>query len=78
MTVEQRREFLEFALRLVRAAEGQIMPYYHNCAVSQKPDGSDVTRADLASEQTMRRMIAQRFPYHAVLGEEQDAEDILP
>lgn len=67
---QQRQELLDFALQLASAAEEQIMPRYHNCAVNQKRDGSDVTEADLAAEKMMREMIARRFPAHAVLGEE--------
>ncbi|MFN2555428.1 MAG: inositol monophosphatase family protein [Nitriliruptorales bacterium] len=36
-----------------------------------KDDGSPVTAADRAAEAAMRRAIAQRFPSHAVLGEEE-------
>ncbi len=36
-----------------------------------KDDGSPVTAADRAAEGAMRRAIAQRFPAHAVLGEEE-------
>lgn len=36
-----------------------------------KADGSPVTEADRAAEGAMRRAIAQRFPSHGVLGEEE-------
>ncbi|MDP8928699.1 MAG: histidinol-phosphatase [Actinomycetota bacterium] len=36
-----------------------------------KADGSPVTQADRAAEDAMRRTIAERFPSHAVLGEEE-------
>ncbi|MDP8962277.1 MAG: histidinol-phosphatase [Actinomycetota bacterium] len=36
-----------------------------------KADGSPVTEADRAAEDAMRRTIAERFPSHAVLGEEE-------
>ncbi len=36
-----------------------------------KDDGSPVTSADRAAEGAMRRAIGQRFPSHAVLGEEE-------
>jgi histidinol-phosphatase len=61
---------LEFALALAEAAEAEIMPRFRRCAVSWKPDGSEVTEADRRGEEVMREMIAQRFPAHGVLGEE--------
>jgi histidinol-phosphatase len=39
-------------------------------AVDHKPDGSEVTEADRGAEQLLRRRIAERFPGHAILGEE--------
>jgi len=70
MTMEQRDTFLDFALTLAQAAEEEIMPHYQDCVASRKADGSDVTIADLSAEQVIRQMIEQRFPEHAVLGEE--------
>ena len=70
MTTEQHEAYLNFALSLAKAAEEQIMPYYRHSAARLKPDGSDVTEADLAAEGVMRQMIARRFPHHAMLGEE--------
>src|SRR5689334_14609854 len=63
-------EILEFALLLAQAAESAIMPVFRICAVDWKPDGSEVTVADRRAEEAMRKLIAERFPYHAVLGEE--------
>jgi histidinol-phosphatase len=63
-------EILDFALQLAQAAEAEIMPRFRNCAVSLKADGSEVTDADCAAEQAMRKMIQSRFPKHKILGEE--------
>jgi histidinol-phosphatase len=63
-------EILDFALNLARAAEAEIMPRFRNCSVSLKADGSEVTDADRAAEQAMRKMIQSRYPKHAILGEE--------
>ena len=41
---------------------------------SVKPDKTFVTHADLAIERELRRMIASRFPGHAVLGEEEGVQ----
>lgn len=38
--------------------------------MDRKPDGSEVTEADLGTEQLLRRRISERYPEHAILGEE--------
>ena len=70
MTNDQRHAFLDFALTLTQAAEAEILPRYRHCLSGQKPDGSDLTDADLSAEKVMLQMIAQRFPDHAIIGEE--------
>lgn len=68
--LKQRQEFLDFALQLAEAAAGQIMPYYHNCVVSVKPDGTEVTDADRRAEEIVREMITKQCPDDDILGEE--------
>ncbi len=68
-------EILDFALQLALAAEAEIMPRFRNCSVSLKADGSEVTDADRAAEQAMRKMIQSRFPKHKILGEEFGGDD---
>jgi histidinol-phosphatase len=63
-------EILEFALALSREAGEFILPLWKNVAVDHKPDGSEVTEADRGAEQLLRRLIAGRYPDHAILGEE--------
>lgn len=63
-------EFLEFALELNRAAGEFIMPRWRNVRVEHKADGSEVTEADRGAEVLLRQMIADRYPDHAILGEE--------
>jgi len=63
-------EILDFALALSREAGQFILPLWKNVAVENKVDGSEVTEADRGAEQLLRRRIAERFPDHAVLGEE--------
>jgi histidinol-phosphatase len=46
------------------------MPLWKNVAVDHKADGSEVTEADRGAEQLLRRRIAERYPDHAILGEE--------
>jgi histidinol-phosphatase len=67
---EERRMFLDFALTLAKAAQNEIMPRYRNCVADLKADGSEVTEADRQAERVMRRLIAERYPDHDVLGEE--------
>ncbi len=68
--LKQRQERLDFALQLAKAAEETILPYYQRCEASLKADGSEVTEADRRAESVIRDLIAERFPTHAVLGEE--------
>jgi len=67
---KQRQELLDFALQLAKAAAEQIVPHYYNCVVNTKPDGTDVTEADLRAEEVMREMITNQFPDDSILGEE--------
>ena len=68
-------EFLRFALDLVRVAEDRILPHYQDCAVSLKPDGTEVTEADRQAERAMRERIEEVYPKHGILGEEFGARD---
>jgi len=64
-------DLLRFALEVAHAGAAEILPRFQNCAVSCKEDGSVVTDADLAAERAMRRLIEQRYPGDAILGEEE-------
>ncbi len=61
---------LDFALALSREASEFILPLWKKAAVAHKADGSEVTEADRGGEQLLRRRIAERYPEHAILGEE--------
>ncbi|HEY1241357.1 MAG TPA: inositol monophosphatase family protein [Bryobacteraceae bacterium] len=63
-------EILEFALELAAEAGRFILPLWKNVAVHQKADGSEVTDADRGAEELLRRRISERYPDHAILGEE--------
>lgn len=63
-------EILDFALALSAEASRFILPLWKNVAVDHKSDGSEVTEADRGAEQILRRRIADRYPDHAILGEE--------
>lgn len=63
-------EILDFALALSQEAGAFILPLWKNVAVDHKADGSEVTDADRGAELLLRRRIAERYPDHAILGEE--------
>ena len=70
-TADELREFVPFVHRLIGLAFGVIRPLFlSGTAVIDKADASPVTQADRGAEQAMRRLIAQYYPRHAVLGEE--------
>jgi len=47
-----------------------ILPLWKNVAVDHKADGSEFTRAYWGAERILRERIAERYPDHAILGEE--------
>lgn len=64
------REILDFALTLSLEAGQFIMPLWKKVAVEHKADGSEVTEADRGAEQLLRKRIGERYPRHAIVGEE--------
>src|SRR5688572_13801939 len=65
-------DMLAFALGLADAADTIALSYYRgDLGTERKSDGTLVTRADRAVEADLRQRIAERFPDHGVLGEEQ-------
>lgn len=64
------QQYLTFARELAGLAAAEILPYYHNCTVTIKPDGTEVTEADRRAEEVMRAHIEARYPDHGILGEE--------
>lgn len=65
-------ELLEFAQELAEAADVVSMEYHRaGFETETKRDGSLVTTADRAVEAELRRLIAEHYPSHAVLGEEE-------
>ncbi|HUI54240.1 MAG TPA: inositol monophosphatase family protein [Bryobacteraceae bacterium] len=76
MPKPSRSELLDFALTLSQEAGQFILPLWRNVAVHHKKDGSEVTDADRGAEQLLRRRIAERYPHHAILGEEFGGERV--
>ncbi|GAA4493493.1 inositol monophosphatase family protein [Gluconacetobacter tumulicola] len=62
---------LEAAIAAADAAGCVIRPFFRSgVAVDDKSDQSPVTVADRTAERTIRAILAERLPDHAVLGEE--------
>jgi len=72
MTKPASQQLLLEAVRECAELAGSVaMAHYRtNVAVEQKGDGSPVTAADRAAEETARAWIRKRFPSDGVLGEE--------
>lgn len=71
-TDAQTDEFISFANRLADAAGEVIRPAFRSeLAVDLKADKSPVTEADIAVEKRLREMIADAYPDHGLIGEEQ-------
>lgn len=70
------REILEFAVDAAWQAGRLTLAHYQTgVAVQRKVDRSVVTVADREAEQLLRRLIAARYPDHAVVGEEFGSDD---
>lgn len=54
-----------------RAGGGKLLAYRGRFQTREKGQSDLVTDADLASQEAIRRIIAERFPDHAFVGEEQ-------
>jgi len=65
---------LELALELADAADAISLPRFRTgLAVETKPDLTPVTEADRVAESELRRLLSERRPGDAVLGEEEGA-----
>lgn len=73
---DEQAEWLAFALRLA-AESGTILreAAILRPEVELKPDRSFVTALDARIERRMREMLADRFPSHGIIGEEEAASD---
>ena len=68
--------FRPFVMELAARSGQFIRPFFGDLAlaIDTKSDASPVTAADRGAEELMRRMIAQRFPEHGIVGEEFGSE----
>lgn len=75
MTAAPGPEMIALAERLADAAGEVSRRYFRRpVAVEAKGDASPVTIADREAEAAMRRLIAEAFPEHGILGEEHGPE----
>jgi histidinol-phosphatase len=63
-------QLMEFAAATAQGAGRVTLEHFGRVSVEFKPDGSEVTAADLAAEAYARAAIAERFPDDGILGEE--------
>jgi histidinol phosphatase-like enzyme (inositol monophosphatase family) len=71
MAIESPSNYLEFAIDAAwQAGRSTLAHYQTGVPVERKRDQSVVTIADRTAEQLIRRLIAARFPDHAIVGEE--------
>ncbi|CAA9426656.1 MAG: Histidinol-phosphatase [alternative form], partial [uncultured Phycisphaerae bacterium] len=65
------RELLDVAADAAYLAGRRTLAYFNTgVEVETKADDTPVTRADREAEQLIRDLIAERYPHHAVVGEE--------
>lgn len=70
------RDFLSFAVGIAHEAGAVTLQHFGGLVAHEaKSDGSPVTVADRQAEKLLRRRLRDRFPDHAVLGEEMGASE---
>jgi histidinol-phosphatase len=67
-----RDDLMDFAARTAQAAGRITLEHFGGAEVRFKGDGSEVTAADLAAEEHVRRAISEAFPDDGIMGEEGD------
>ncbi|MFN3353810.1 MAG: histidinol-phosphatase [Brevundimonas sp.] len=68
-------ELESFAVELARVGGATALPFFRGAFAVEDKGGAQgaydpVTEADRAAEAAMRRLIAERYPHHGVVGEE--------
>lgn len=70
------REYVDFAVDAAFRAGRLVLSYFQTrLEVDRKSDDSPVTLADKNGEALLRRIIGERFPGHAIVGEEMGSSD---
>jgi histidinol phosphatase-like enzyme (inositol monophosphatase family) len=76
LSAAEEHEFVPFMHELIKTAFATIRPLFlSGTTVSTKSDASPVTLADRNAEAVMRQLIEQRYPAHAIIGEEHGTRD---
>lgn len=75
---QELQDQLDFALELASLAERAILPRFQRCAVRLKPDGTEVTDADRAAEESIRSAIERATPDYGIIGEEFGTKEAAP
>ena len=70
--MRDRDDLMEFAVRLAGNAGAVTLDHFGSAAVEFKGDGTEVTAADRAAEEYVRRSLAESFPEDGIMGEEGD------
>ena len=75
-TVTTLCDYLDFAIDAAwQAGRSTLAHYQTGVTIERKRDQSVVTVADRSAEQLIRRLITERFPKHAIVGEEFGADE---
>ncbi len=67
---------LDVAMSVAKEAGALLLKYFGRVEVSYKEDRSIVTEADIKAEELIRSRIRERFPDHAIVGEEMGGEGL--
>ncbi|HEX9449306.1 MAG TPA: histidinol-phosphatase [Dongiaceae bacterium] len=68
---EQTQSFIDLAHRLADTSQAILRGYYRRkVTILDKADESPVTQADRECESALRKLIAEAFPSHGIIGEE--------
>lgn len=70
-------DFVKTCEEAARLGGGILLDWRNRFAVREKGPADLVTEADLASQEAIRRFVADRFPKHAFLGEESPDFSVL-
>ncbi|MFP3902970.1 MAG: inositol monophosphatase family protein [Armatimonadota bacterium] len=76
MNTLNHEDALETARKIVAEAGRYALSEFGNVGVSYKSDGSMVTQTDRAIEDLIRERLAESYPDHSVLGEEEGFEGL--
>jgi inositol-phosphate phosphatase/L-galactose 1-phosphate phosphatase/histidinol-phosphatase len=68
---DQTQSFIDLGNRLAETSRAILRSYYRRkVAILDKADESPVTQADRECESALRKLIAETFPSHGIIGEE--------